>query len=59
MIRSIYLLGFFFLGLSALSLIGYMIYGASRKYLLTVMVVSLTLGGLALLISVFLSNFPG
>ncbi len=59
MIRSIALLGSFLLSLSTLSLIGYMIYGASRRYLLTVLGVSFTLGSLALLISVFLANFPG
>ena len=59
MIRSLALLGTFFLSVSALSLIGYMIYGASRKYLLTVLSISFTLGTLALLVSVFLTNFPG
>ncbi|MCH8062221.1 MAG: hypothetical protein IH861_06950 [Chloroflexi bacterium] len=47
------------MSVSALSLIGYMIYGASRKYLLTVLSISFTLGTLALLVSVFLTNFPG
>ena len=59
MIRSIAFLGVFFLSLSALSLIGYMIYGGSRRYLLTVLAISFTLGSLALVISVFLANFPG
>ena len=59
MIRSIDLLGVFCLSRSALSLSGYMIYGGSRRYLLTVLRISFTLGSLALVISVFLANFPG
>ena len=59
MIRSRALLGAFFLSLSALLLVGYMIYGASRRYLLTLLRISFTIGSLALVVSVFLANFPG
>ena len=57
-IRFIAYPGIFLLGVSGASLIGYLVYGRSRKYLLTVLSVSFTLGTLVLLLSVFLANFP-
>ena len=50
--------GIFSLGVSILSLIGYMVFGSKVRYVLVVMSVSFTAGALALISRAFLTNFP-